>query len=110
VNMDKVDSAIAEELQKFLTDGISAQELAEAVKGALQSLKVRRGNEAELASLLARALYAGRTFAYDADLEKKIAALTPEEVISAFRKHIVPERLVIIRAGDFKKTSAKKSE
>lgn len=39
--------------------------------------------------------------AYYADLENKIAALTPVQVSEAFRKHIDPTRLVIISAGDF---------
>ena len=39
---------------------------------------------------------------YYADLEKKIAALTPEELGEAFRKYIKPDKLVVIRAGDFK--------
>ena len=38
-----------------------------------------------------------------AEQEKKIAALTPEDVRTAFKKHIDPKKLVIIRAGDFKK-------
>ena len=37
------------------------------------------------------------------DLEKRIAALTPEDVKAAFHKVIDPKKLVIIRAGDFKK-------
>jgi predicted Zn-dependent peptidase len=36
-------------------------------------------------------------------LESRIAALTPEDVRAAFRRHIEPGNLVIIRAGDFKK-------
>ena len=45
----------------------------------------------------------GRTFAFTADQEKAILALTPAKVADAFRKHIDPRKLVIIRAGDFKK-------
>jgi zinc protease len=48
------------------------------------------------------ALHVGRTFQYYADLEKKIEALTPEQVSAAFKKHIDPKKLVIVQAGDFK--------
>jgi zinc protease len=41
--------------------------------------------------------------AYVAQEEKQIEALTTKDVQAAFRKHIDPKRLVIIRAGDFKK-------
>lgn len=40
------------------------------------------------------------------DLEKKIAALTAEEVSAAFKKYIDPAKLVIVEAGDFKKKGA----
>jgi zinc protease len=45
----------------------------------------------------------GRTFAHESDLEKRITALTPDDVKAAFRKFIDPKKLVIIRAGDFQK-------
>ena len=45
----------------------------------------------------------GRSFAHTSELEKKINALTPEDVQAAFKKYIDPKKLVIIRAGDFTK-------
>ena len=51
-------------------------------------------------------LYAGRTFAYEVDLEKKIGALPAEEVSAAFKKYIDPTKLVIVEAGEFKKKAA----
>ena len=35
------------------------------------------------------------------ELEKKIQALTPEQIVAALRKHIDPKKLVIVTAGDF---------
>jgi zinc protease len=69
----------------------------------LAALKQARGDDGHIASILRSELEAGRSIAYYGDLEKKITALTIEEVNSAFRKHINPKKLVIIRAGDFKK-------
>ena len=34
---------------------------------------------------------------------EEILALTPAKVADAFRKHVDPKKLVVIRAGDFKK-------
>jgi zinc protease len=42
---------------------------------------------------------------FTADLERKIDALTPEQVVAAVRKHWHPNDLVIVTAGDFKKAS-----
>jgi zinc protease len=102
-NMDKVDQAMLEELEKIRKEGVRAEELAEAKKAYLASLKVARGSDAALAGLLRSALEAGRTMTYYSDLAKQVEALTPEAVQSVFRKYLDPANLVIIRAGDFKK-------
>jgi zinc protease len=105
-NVEKVDKAILDELNKLRTEGVTATELDEAKKAYLETLKQQRSTDAQLAGLLQSELHAGRTLAYYADLEKKIGALTAEEVTEAFRKAIEPKNLVIIRAGDFKKKPA----
>jgi zinc protease len=102
-NIEKVDTAIAEELNKFLADGPTDSELLDAQKGYLESKKVGRTNDGQLATQLINALSVGRTFAYYSELEAKAAALSPDEVKAAFRKHVDPKKLVIIRAGDIKK-------
>ena len=51
-------------------------------------------------------LFSRRTFAYYGELESKIESLTPEQVSEAFRQHIDLQKLVIISAGDFEKTTA----
>jgi zinc protease len=104
-NIGKVERAMAEELARFLRDGVTAEELAQAKQGYLQAQQVARASDSNLSSLLAAASYAGRTLAYQADLERKIAALTPEQVLAAARKHILPVNFVIVTAGDFKTQS-----
>jgi len=103
VNMQKVQDAIAEELKKFLSDGVSASELDGAKKAYLQSLQVARGNDSTLASQLASTLRADRTFAFYAAFDKAITALQPGEVKAAFDKLVDPKHLAIIEAGDFNK-------
>jgi zinc protease len=101
-NIDKVDSASKEELAKMLKDGVTDKEVAEAKKAYLKMLKTNRSGDGPLANQLANGLHNGRTFAYYADLEKKIDELTPEQVSAAFRKHIKADKLIVVRAGDFK--------
>jgi predicted Zn-dependent peptidase len=36
-----------------------------------------------------------------ADLERKISELTPDQIAAAVRKHVHPQDLIIVRAGDF---------
>jgi zinc protease len=103
VNMTKVETAIREELDKLLKEGISEEELARAKQGYLQQQQVNRTSDTQLASTLSECLQAGRTMTHHADLEKKIAALTPAQVTDTVRKHLAAGKLFIVTAGDFEK-------
>jgi zinc protease len=41
--------------------------------------------------------------AYSGEIDRRIAALTPEQVQAAFRKYIDPSKFVTVAAGDFAK-------
>jgi zinc protease len=92
---------IREEIERMVADGFTAEEVEEAKSGWLQQRQISRGVERELAGLLANRLFENRTLAWDAETEVKIAGLTPEALHDAFRRHIDPDRLSIVRAGDF---------
>jgi zinc protease len=102
-NVEKVDKAITEELEKMLKEGPSSSEVDEAKRSYLEQRKVRRSTDSSLAFQLASGLENNRTFEFQAELEKKVAGLTTEDVANAFRKHILPKRLVTVEAGDFNK-------
>jgi len=48
----------------------------------------------------------GRTFAWDEELERKVAALTSQAVADAMRRRIDPAKLSFVKAGDFAKVAA----
>jgi zinc protease len=48
-----------------------------------------------------------RTMAVDIDLEKKIEALTPDQILTALRRHLDVSQLSFVNAGDFKKAGGK---
>src|SRR5262249_31447597 len=70
-NIDKVQTAIKEELDKLLADGVSQEELERAKQGHLQSQKVRRSSGAGLASMLAQLSCEGRTRKFVAELGRR---------------------------------------
>ncbi|HEY0108964.1 MAG TPA: insulinase family protein, partial [Fibrella sp.] len=110
-NTDRLDKAFREELEKIRTEGFTAEEVKAAKSGFLQSRQVTRAQDPSLASTLNNYLFLNRTMAFDADLDKKIDALTPETINAAVKKHIDPSKLITVRAGDFmkaKKTVADK--
>ena len=43
---------------------------------------------------------------WDEKLEAAVAALTPAQVSEAFRRHVDPAALSIVKGGDFKKAGA----
>ena len=102
-NREKVMTGVDEELDRLIQSGVTPAELDRARTGYLQQQSVQRTNDAALAAMLANDLFIGRTMQFQADLEQKIKALTPEVVNSALRKHLDPKRLSTITAGDFQK-------
>lgn len=101
--IDKVDKGAFEEFDKLLKTGITDQELKLSRTAYLEEMKVDRGKDARLASILRDNLYLGRTMKYYADLEQKIADLTVKDVNRAMSVNLSPDRLVVVRAGDFGK-------
>jgi zinc protease len=102
-NRARVERAIREELERAVREGFSAAEL-EAAKGSiLQARRLQRAQDRALADRLGNYLYLKRTFAWDIELEAKIAALTPGQVNAALRRHIDPAKLSVVVAGDLKK-------
>ena len=102
-NRDKLETAFKEEIARMLKDGFTAEEIAAAKKGWLQSRQVSRAQDGELAGRLNNYNFLNRTLAWDADLEKKVEALTAEQIVAALRRHIDPAKISIVKAGDFAK-------
>jgi zinc protease len=109
-NAEKLEKAFREELEKIRTQGFSADEVKEAKKGFIQERQVTRAQDPSLAYMLNNNLYVNRSMAFEADLDKKLEALTPEQINAAMKKHIDPAKLVTIKAGDFAKAAKKLAE
>jgi len=100
-NLQRLHVCAIEELERLLRDGVTADELDKAREGYLQSMKVGRATDAALAGSLSSLRHLDRTMLWQADFEKKIAALTPELIRAALNRHIDPKKLVVVAAGDF---------
>jgi zinc protease len=107
-NVDKLEAAFKEEIARMLKDGFTAEEVEAAKSGYLQSREVSRAQDNELAGRLNNYLFIGRTLKFDADLDVKLKALTPEQIVAAMRRHIDPSKITIIKAGDFAKNQPAK--
>ena len=105
-NAQKLEAAYKEEIARALKDGFTDQEVKEAKSGYLQNAQVGRAQDQALAGKLSNYLFLDRTLAWDGSLEKRIAALAPDEIAAAMRRHIDPSKITIVKAGDFEKPAA----
>jgi zinc protease len=109
-NLPKVATDATEELARWARDGVTAEELERARTGYLQQQQVFRSSDAGLARLLADQLQVGRTMTFEETQEEQIRQLTPEAVSAAVRKHIDPDRLRSVSAGDIESKEADASK
>ncbi len=100
-NLDRLKVVFKEEVDNFVKDGITATELADAKQALAQGFTLRRAQDQALASVLRGQLYLGRSMAFNAALEAKIAALTLDEVNAAIRKYVKADAFAHYYAGDF---------
>jgi zinc protease len=102
-NSGKLKEAFLEEINKVRNEGFTADELAKAKEGLLQSRKLSLSKDNELAEKLNTYLYINRDLDFDKISDERIQNLTLEELNSVFRKYIEPSKLTIVEAGDFEK-------
>jgi zinc protease len=105
-NVSKLEQAFNEEIGKVVKDGFTADEVAAAKSGWSQSRTVGRAQDSGLASTLNNYLFIDRNFLWDEQFEKKVMALTPEQINTAMKKYLDPAKINIIKAGDFAKTKS----
>lgn len=102
-NFEKVQIGFREEIQRFIDDGITEEELSDAVNGWIESRNVSRAKDNELSSLINNNIYYERDMDFHKDMEAKVAGLTVEDVNKAIQKHLKPyEEWSVVNAGDFK--------
>ncbi len=106
-NVERLEAALKEELARAIKDGLTADEIEAAKKGLLQARQVSRAQDNELAGTLNSYLFLKRTLSFDEAFDQKLLALTPEQVNAAVRRYITPDKLLIIKAGDFKASATK---
>jgi len=106
-NRTRVETAIREEIARAVKGGFTAKEVDAGKKGLLEQRRLARTQDRALAARITTYLFLGRTFAWDAELESKVAALTPAQVNAALAKYIDPVKISLVVAGDFKKSGQK---
>jgi zinc protease len=105
-NVNKLETAYKEEIQKAVTEGFTAEEVAAAKSGWSQQRTVGRAQDGVVANTLNNYLFINRNYTWDEAFEKKVMELTPEQINAAMKKYITLDKMNIIKAGDFAKAKA----
>ncbi|HEY8976631.1 MAG TPA: pitrilysin family protein [Burkholderiaceae bacterium] len=100
-NRARVQSDFDEELARFVKDGITPAELAEAKQAILAERATARTSDSVVASNWMFKLDQGRTWAWSAEQDARLSALTVDQVNAAIRKWIVPAKVNWAVAGTF---------
>ena len=103
VNMPKVEFSFVDELKKDPRRRLHRRRGGRGQEGLCRRAQGCPSQDAALLSLLASHEQLGRTLHWDEQMDAKIQALTAEQINAAFRKHIDPALVSIVKAGDFKK-------
>jgi zinc protease len=102
-NRQRVEAGIREEFERALKDGFTETEVKEAIAALLNYRKLSRAQDANLVSGWITYMDTGRDFKWSAESDKKIAALTVEQVNAALRKYLQPQNFSSVAAGDFRR-------
>ncbi len=104
MNIGRLESSFRDELTRTLRDGFTSEELSTARQALLDERIGRRSSDAGVQNLIAARERWERTLAWDEDLDRKLAALTVNEVNTVFRRHVDAEAISVVKGGDFRDT------
>jgi zinc protease len=102
-NAKKGMAALTEEITKWITTGVTAEELAAAKSGLAAEFERNLSSDGFVLRQLADGLYTGRTLEFWTQHNAAVQALTVEQVNAAIQRQLKPDQLVRITAGDQKK-------
>jgi zinc protease len=102
-NAKKGMAAMREEIAKLVSGGITPDELTGAKQGLQQGFDRNLSNDPFVLNMLQDGLYLDRKMEYWAKQNAAIAAATVDQVNAAIKRHLKPEAMITITAGDKKK-------
>lgn len=102
-NARKGMTTMLEEINQLVSGGITADELTGAKRGLLEGFERNLSNDAFVVGLLHDGLYLERKMDFWSRRNAAITAATLDQVNAAVKRHLRPDSLVKVTAGDKKK-------
>ena len=110
-NAQKVQNGFNEEIERFIKEGITQEELKNAIDGWVQAQNVSRAKDNELSNVINNNMYYDRDLNFQKNLEEKVKGLTVDQVNAAIKKHFKTfEKWTVVNAGDFNNLIQDKEE
>ncbi|MGE5943690.1 MAG: M16 family metallopeptidase, partial [Flavobacteriales bacterium] len=101
-NAAKVQTGFKEEIERFIKDGITEDELKVAVTSWVQGENVSRAKDNELEETINNNLYYDRDMMFHKAIEDKVTSLTVEDVNKVIKKYFkTMDEWTVVNAGDF---------
>lgn len=101
-NAAKVQEGFKEEIARYIKEGITEEELKNAVNGWVQEQNVSRAKDNELARTINANLYWDRDMAFQKNVEERVKNLTVEDVNRVIKKYFKNmENWTVVNGGDF---------
>jgi zinc protease len=101
-NAAKVQVGFKEEIDRFIKEGITEDELKVAITGWVQGGNVSRAKDGELTELINNNLHYDRDMMFHKKIEEKVTNLTVEDVNKVIKKYFKPlDKWTVVNAGDF---------
>ena len=101
-NKDKLEAGYKDELKKLVDNGITEDELKAAKTGILQSRQVGRAQDGQLVGKLNNYTFLNRDMVWDGKVDDELQNLTVAQVNAAIKKYINADKIIYVKAGDFK--------
>lgn len=106
-NLEKGIASTKRQLVKWYSDGITADELAQRKTDLTGSFKVGLATTDGMANTILSTLQRGYDLKWLDEYPAKVEALTLPEVNGAIKKHLDPEKMVLVKAGTVPDAQAK---
>ena len=101
-NASKVQKGFREEIERFIVDGITEEELNVAVTSWVQGESVSRAKDNELSSTINNNLYFDRDMMFYKNIEGAVTSLTVDDVNKVIKKYFKTfDKWTVVNAGDF---------
>jgi zinc protease len=97
--LEKGTVSTRRELLKWSRDGVTAEELAARKTNLIGTYQVSLATTGGLAAAIQQAVLRGYPVSWLDDYPRAIEALTLDDVNRAIKKHIDPEKMVLVKAG-----------